>query len=214
MSLCRAQGAGVCEAPADTVGALGSRHETALIALSDADMSEPCAQFDQALNELSVSKPNRGLRASSGRLRPNESRRFDTATVHGDFGSGDGALEARSFVTELVRDRAAREGIASALGVDLSTSGERAGAIPAAARGIGHFPEISRPANKLGPLAPSSWYKPAFQGSEHNCPPSSRLVRRHDGDLEPMTEPHTRERRSRLTWRQHRRGQSIGFRET
>jgi SIR2-like domain len=62
---------------------------------------------------------------------------------------------AESFVTELVRDSAAREGIASALGVDLATFDERAGAILGAARGIGHFPEISRPANILAQLAPS-----------------------------------------------------------
>jgi SIR2-like protein len=60
-----------------------------------------------------------------------------------------------SFVTELVRDSTAREGIAAALGVELSTFDERASDILAAARGIGPFPEISRPANILAQLAPS-----------------------------------------------------------
>jgi hypothetical protein len=63
---------------------------------------------------------------------------------------------SESFVTELVRDTAAREGIASALGVDLSAFDERAGAIVGASRGIGHFPEIARPASILGQLVPSS----------------------------------------------------------
>jgi hypothetical protein len=60
-----------------------------------------------------------------------------------------------SFVTELVRDTAAREGVAAALGADLDTFDAKAAGILAAARGIGHFPEIRRPAEILAQLAPS-----------------------------------------------------------
>jgi hypothetical protein len=60
-----------------------------------------------------------------------------------------------SFVNELVRDTAAREGIAAALGAELTTFDAKAAGILAAARGIGPFPEIRRPASILEQLAPS-----------------------------------------------------------
>ncbi len=61
---------------------------------------------------------------------------------------------SESFVTELVQDTAAREGVASALGAELKTFDAKAGDILAAARGIGAFPEIRRPASILAQLGP------------------------------------------------------------
>lgn len=63
--------------------------------------------------------------------------------------------DTESFATELVRDTAAREEVAAALGVDLATFDQRSAGIVAAAHGIGSFPEIERPANILARLAPN-----------------------------------------------------------
>lgn len=63
--------------------------------------------------------------------------------------------DTESFVKELVRDTAAREGIASALGVDLATFDQRASDIIAASRGIGDFSQVTRPAEELKQLSPN-----------------------------------------------------------